>query len=132
MAVQAPEEVVVVGDRAGCHADGAAAREVVHPPVEVELVQQAAVTARQVVHAADREAKQAALACFASQQQLDMEVFSGLTALAYRQHVHHRVVERFPEDAHGAEMFRTARQIVHASWQAVTGLPAIPEAVLAR
>ncbi|MEU6814006.1 PIG-L family deacetylase [Streptomyces sp. NPDC046860] len=60
-------------------------------------------------------AKQAALACFASQQQLDMTVFGGLTALAYRQHVHHRVVERFPDNACGAEMFRTARQIVHAS-----------------
>ncbi|MEV6976935.1 PIG-L family deacetylase [Kitasatospora sp. NPDC093806] len=60
-------------------------------------------------------AKQAALACFVSQQQLDMGVFGGLTALAYRQHVHHRVVERFPTDAHGAEMFRTARQIVHAT-----------------
>ncbi|MFD4574223.1 PIG-L deacetylase family protein [Streptomyces sp. NPDC058417] len=61
------------------------------------------------------EAKQAALACFASQQQLDMKVLSGLTELAYRQHVHHRVVERFPDQAHGAEMFCTARQIVHAS-----------------
>ncbi|REH20634.1 MULTISPECIES: PIG-L deacetylase family protein [unclassified Streptomyces] len=59
-------------------------------------------------------AKQAALACFASQQQLDMAVFSDLTDLAYRQHVHHRVVERFPEGARGAEMFRIARQIVHA------------------
>lgn len=61
------------------------------------------------------EAKQEALACFASQHQLDMKVFSGLTELAYRQHVHHRVVERFPAHAHGAEMFRTARQVVHAS-----------------
>jgi LmbE family N-acetylglucosaminyl deacetylase len=60
-------------------------------------------------------AKQAALACFASQQQLDMTVFGGLTALAYRQHVHHRVIERFPDGAHGAEMFRTARQIIHAA-----------------
>ncbi|MFD4241879.1 PIG-L deacetylase family protein [Streptomyces sp. NPDC058525] len=59
--------------------------------------------------------KEEALACFASQQQLDMAVFGGLTALAYRQHVHHRVVERFPARAHGAEMFFTARQIVHAS-----------------
>ncbi|MGW2874430.1 PIG-L deacetylase family protein [Kitasatospora sp. NPDC001225] len=58
-------------------------------------------------------AKRDALACFASQQQLDMEVFGSLTALAYRQHVHHRVVERFPDGAHGAEMFRTARRIVH-------------------
>ncbi|MFE5595384.1 hypothetical protein [Streptomyces sp. NPDC056549] len=32
-------------------------------------------------------------------------------------HVHHRVIERFPDGAHGAEMFRTARQIVHASRQ---------------
>ncbi|MCJ0872550.1 PIG-L deacetylase family protein [Streptomyces sp. AP-93] len=60
-------------------------------------------------------AKQEALACFSSQQQLDMAVFGGLTVLAYRQHVHHRVVERFPDGAHGAETFRTARQIVHAS-----------------
>ncbi|MGW0896228.1 PIG-L deacetylase family protein [Streptomyces goshikiensis] len=60
-------------------------------------------------------AKQAALACFASQKQLDMTVFGGLTELAYRQHVHHRVVERFPDGAHGAEMFRTARQVVHAT-----------------
>ncbi|MFJ4338672.1 PIG-L deacetylase family protein [Streptomyces sp. NPDC088915] len=60
-------------------------------------------------------AKQEALACFSSQEQLDMKVFSGLTELAYRQHVHHRVVERFPDGAHGAEMFRTVRQIVHAS-----------------
>ncbi|MFJ4966871.1 PIG-L deacetylase family protein [Streptomyces sp. NPDC088729] len=60
-------------------------------------------------------AKQAALACFTSQRQLDMTVFSGLTELAYRQHVHHRVIERFPNGAHGAEMFRTIRQIVHAS-----------------
>ncbi|MEU3975186.1 PIG-L deacetylase family protein [Streptomyces bacillaris] len=60
-------------------------------------------------------AKQAALACFTSQRQLDMTVFSGLTELAYRQHVHHRVIERFPATARGAEMFRTVRQIVHAS-----------------
>ncbi|MFJ1936778.1 PIG-L family deacetylase [Kitasatospora sp. NPDC088160] len=60
-------------------------------------------------------AKRAALACFASQQQLDMTVFHGLTELAYRQHVHHRVVERFPDNARGAEMFRAARQIVHAT-----------------
>ncbi|MFD4176206.1 PIG-L deacetylase family protein [Streptomyces anulatus] len=60
-------------------------------------------------------AKRAALACFASQQQLDMTVFDGLTTLAYRQHVHHRVVERFPANANGAEMFHTARQIVHAT-----------------
>ncbi|MER6520205.1 PIG-L family deacetylase [Streptomyces sp. NPDC001553] len=61
--------------------------------------------------------KEEALACFVSQQQLDMAAFQGLTVLAYRQHVHHRVVERFPDGAHGAEMFRTARQIVHASRQ---------------
>ncbi|MCA1220019.1 PIG-L family deacetylase [Streptomyces sp. 8L] len=60
-------------------------------------------------------AKQAALACFASQQQLDMAVFGGLTELAFRQHVHHRIVERFPDGSCGGEMFRTARQIAHAS-----------------
>ncbi|MEU0979211.1 PIG-L family deacetylase [Streptomyces griseus] len=60
-------------------------------------------------------AKQAALACFTSQRQLDMTVFSGLTELAYRQHVHHRVIERFPDGAHGAEVFRTVRQIIHGS-----------------
>ncbi len=64
--------------------------------------------------------KQKALACFASQRQLDMAVFGGLTALAYRQHVHHRVVERFPPGAHGAEMFRTVRQIVHAGTPTAT------------
>ncbi|MFG3182132.1 hypothetical protein [Streptomyces nigra] len=58
--------------------------------------------------------KTAALACFTSQKQLKMKAFVGLTELAYRQRVHHRVVERFPDGAHGAEMFRTARQIVHA------------------
>lgn len=59
-------------------------------------------------------AKTAALTCFTSQKQLEMPTFVGLTELAYRQHVHHRVVERFPDGAHGAEMFRTAHQIVHA------------------
>ncbi|MEE1823880.1 hypothetical protein PUR61_17020 [Streptomyces sp. BE20] len=44
-----------------------------------------------------------------------MAAFTGLTTLAYRKHVHHRVVERFPDNAYGAEMFRTARQIVHAT-----------------
>ncbi|MFJ4679067.1 PIG-L deacetylase family protein [Kitasatospora sp. NPDC088783] len=68
-------------------------------------------------------AKQEALACFASQQQLDMDTFTGLNTLAYRQHVHHRVVERFPDGAHGAEMFRTARQIVHATHPDATARP---------
>ncbi|MFJ2419156.1 PIG-L deacetylase family protein [Streptomyces brevispora] len=60
-------------------------------------------------------AKEAALRCFTSQEQLDMEVFRDLTAIGYRQHVHHRVVERFPDNTHGAEMFRTGRQVIHAS-----------------
>ncbi|MFF8431094.1 PIG-L deacetylase family protein [Streptomyces sp. NPDC016566] len=60
-------------------------------------------------------AKLAALRCFTSQQQLDMNVFHALTTIAFRQHVHHRVVERFPNGTHGAEMFRTVRQIIHAT-----------------
>ncbi|MFJ5229365.1 PIG-L deacetylase family protein [Kitasatospora sp. NPDC088391] len=64
-------------------------------------------------------AKRKALACFASQAQLDMDVFTGLNTLAHRQHVHHRVVERFPDGAHGTEMFHTARQIVHAARRTV-------------
>ncbi|MFF3730783.1 PIG-L deacetylase family protein [Streptomyces sp. NPDC002476] len=60
-------------------------------------------------------AKEAALRCFTSQQQLDMGLFRTLTAIAYRQHMHHRIVERLPDNAHGAEMFRTARQIIHAT-----------------
>ncbi len=60
------------------------------------------------------DAKTAALQCFASQQQLDMEVFRALTEVAYRQHVHHRVVERFPSGSAYAEMFRTQREIAFA------------------
>lgn len=58
--------------------------------------------------------KAAALKCFASQQQFDMDVFQKLAEVAYRQHVHHRVVERFPPGLHCAELFRTAREIEFA------------------
>jgi len=57
------------------------------------------------------KAKKAALQCFASQRQLDMDVFRKLAEVAYRQHVHHRVVERFPPGMAYAELFRTAREI---------------------
>jgi hypothetical protein len=64
-------------------------------------------------------AKEAALECFASQQQLDMDVFRKLAEVAYRQHVHHRVVGRFPPGSDCAELFRTAREIELAN--GVTG-----------
>ncbi|MFE3074283.1 hypothetical protein [Streptomyces sp. NPDC059247] len=57
------------------------------------------------------EAKTEALGCFASQQQLDMDIFMTLAAVTHRQHVHHRVVERFPPGHTSAELFRTARTI---------------------
>ncbi|MFG2645934.1 PIG-L deacetylase family protein [Streptomyces sp. NPDC048370] len=59
--------------------------------------------------------KAKALACFASQQQLDMDVFRKLDEVVYRQHVHHRVVERFQPGSDCAELFRTAREIEFAS-----------------
>lgn len=61
------------------------------------------------------EAKAAALKCFTSQAQLDMDTFVQLATVAYRQHVHHRVVERFPPGLECAELFRTAREIQLAS-----------------
>ncbi|MGW4517309.1 PIG-L deacetylase family protein [Streptomyces sp. NPDC004393] len=61
------------------------------------------------------EAKAAALKCFTSQAQLDMDTFVKLATVAHRQHVHHRVVERFPLGLECAELFRTAREIQFAS-----------------
>jgi LmbE family N-acetylglucosaminyl deacetylase len=61
------------------------------------------------------DTKQAALKCFASQRQLDMDIFRKLAEVAYRQHVHHRVVERFPPGLEYAELFRSAREIEFAS-----------------
>lgn len=61
------------------------------------------------------DTKEAALKCFASQRQLDMQVFRKLAEVGYRQHVHHRVVERFPPGLTYAELFRTARQIEFAA-----------------
>lgn len=57
------------------------------------------------------EVKDAALRSFASQSQLDMEVFNTLNQVAFRQHVHHRIVERFPGGHACAELFRIARRI---------------------
>lgn len=61
------------------------------------------------------EAKAEALQCFASQKQLDMDTFRMLATVAHRQHVHHRVVERFPAGHSCAELFRTARTIRFAA-----------------
>ncbi|MFJ8273819.1 PIG-L deacetylase family protein [Streptomyces sp. NPDC094154] len=61
------------------------------------------------------ETKAAALKCFTSQAQLDMDTFVKLATVAHRQHVHHRVVERFPPGLECAELFRTAREIQFAS-----------------
>lgn len=55
--------------------------------------------------------KEAALRCFASQRQLDMTTFSTLAEVTHRQHIHHRVVERFPPYATAAELFTIARRI---------------------
>ncbi|WP_327357720.1 PIG-L deacetylase family protein [Streptomyces sp. NBC_01304] len=60
------------------------------------------------------QAKDAALKCFASQSQLDMDAFLIMAAVAHRQYVHHRVVERFPPGSEYTELFRTARQIEFA------------------
>lgn len=65
--------------------------------------------------------KAAALKCFASQRQLDMDVFRKLAEVGYRQHVHHRVVERFPPGLDCAELFRTAREIEFAIRPRTTG-----------
>ncbi|MEU4802854.1 PIG-L family deacetylase [Actinosynnema sp. NPDC023587] len=60
-------------------------------------------------------AKMAALRCFTSQPQWDLAVFEQLAAVAHRQHVHHRVLERAeaaggPSPAY-AEMFVIRRLI---------------------
>ena len=57
------------------------------------------------------QVKEAALGCFASQPQLDMTAFTTLAEVAHRQHVHHRVVERFPLHATTAELFTIARRV---------------------
>ncbi|MBT2505888.1 PIG-L family deacetylase [Streptomyces sp. ISL-98] len=62
------------------------------------------------------DAKAAALKCFTSQQQIDMDVFRQLAGVAHRQHVHHRVVKRFPPGSDCAELFRTAREIEFAGF----------------
>ncbi|MFG2386704.1 PIG-L deacetylase family protein [Streptomyces avermitilis] len=65
------------------------------------------------------DAKTRALKCFASQRQLDMDVFRKIAEVAHRQHIHHRVVERFPQEATSAELFHVARRIEFA------GVPAM-------
>ncbi|MFE4664593.1 PIG-L deacetylase family protein [Streptomyces sp. NPDC056716] len=60
------------------------------------------------------DTKAQALRCFTSQQQLDMDLYRRTTQIAHRQHVHHRIVERFPPGWNCAELFRTERNIVFA------------------
>jgi N-acetylglucosamine malate deacetylase 1 len=60
------------------------------------------------------DAKMRALRCFSSQKQLDMEVFRQLAAVSYRQHIHHRVVERFTPELGYSETFRIERRIESA------------------
>ncbi|MFF4410405.1 PIG-L deacetylase family protein [Streptomyces sp. NPDC001404] len=57
------------------------------------------------------EAKMRALECFASQQQLDMNVFRKLAEVTHHQYLHHRVVERLPPESTCAELFTIARQV---------------------
>jgi LmbE family N-acetylglucosaminyl deacetylase len=59
-------------------------------------------------------AKVKALACFASQRQLDMDLYRRLAEVTYRQHLHHRVVEQFRPEADCAELFVIARQVEFA------------------
>jgi len=55
-----------------------------------------------------------ALKCFASQHQLDMDVFRKLDEVEYRRHVHHRVIAGFPERSTCAELFAIARRLEFA------------------
>ncbi|WP_329389161.1 PIG-L deacetylase family protein [Streptomyces sp. NBC_01716] len=57
------------------------------------------------------DVKMRALNCFASQQQLDMDVFRKLAEVAHRQYVHHRVVEQFQQESSCAELFSIARRV---------------------
>lgn len=65
------------------------------------------------------EAKMQALSCFSSQKQLDMEVFRKIASVAHRQHVHHRIVERFAPELEYVEMFQSARRIESATGTSV-------------
>lgn len=57
------------------------------------------------------DAKTTALGCFASQRQLDMPAFTQINEVVHRQHLHHRVIERFPGHATAAELFAITRQV---------------------
>lgn len=57
------------------------------------------------------DVKVRALKCFASQHQLDMDVFRKLAEVAHLQYVHHRVAERFPQESSCAELFSIARRV---------------------
>jgi LmbE family N-acetylglucosaminyl deacetylase len=57
------------------------------------------------------EAKMAALHCFGSQGQLDLDAVRELSGVAHRQFLHHRVVERLGPGLSFAETFRVRRKI---------------------
>jgi N-acetylglucosamine malate deacetylase 1 len=59
--------------------------------------------------------KTAALGCFASQRQLDITTFTKLAQIIHRHHMHHRVVERLPQHATTAELFRITRRLEMAA-----------------
>lgn len=60
-------------------------------------------------------AKMNALSCFRSQSQIDMDLYRQLAMIMHRRHVHHRVVERFPDATGAAELFVVARRIEFAA-----------------
>ncbi|MFF5090463.1 PIG-L deacetylase family protein [Streptomyces niveus] len=57
------------------------------------------------------DVKVRALKCFASQSQLNMDVFRKVAEVTHRQHMHHRVIKRFQQEPNYAELFTIARQV---------------------
>jgi LmbE family N-acetylglucosaminyl deacetylase len=57
------------------------------------------------------EAKMAALRCFGSQGQIDLDAVRELSGVAHRQFLHHRVVERLGNGFSYSETFRVRRRI---------------------
>ena len=62
-------------------------------------------------------AKMAALRCFKSQSQLNMDVFLRLAAVTHHQYIHHRVLERINRDTQSltCETFQVSRLIEDAA-----------------
>jgi LmbE family N-acetylglucosaminyl deacetylase len=57
------------------------------------------------------EMKMRALRCFSSQSQIGMDFVADLAAVAHRQFIHHRIIERLSVGTAFSESFRVARQI---------------------